>query len=74
MARGFTPTPFNVEPPLPKTGHDSFVVVTIKLDDVAPFHGRELFLKLRVNLLLTQLHCVSEHSLLAPSVLLWISR
>lgn len=33
---------FLQEPPLPKTGHDSFVVVTIKLDDLAPFYGREL--------------------------------
>lgn len=74
MARGFTPTPFSVEPPLPKTGHDSFVVVTIKLDDLAPFYGRRLSREVRVNLLLTQLHCVSERSLLAPSVLLRISR
>lgn len=60
--------------PLPNTGHDSFVVVTIKLDDVVPSYGRELSLKLHVNLLLIQLHCISKHSLLAQSVLLWISR
>ena len=39
--------------PFPNTGQDSFVVVTIKLDNVAPSHGRELSLKLHVGFSLT---------------------
>ena len=47
---------------------DSFVVVTIKLDNVVPSHGRELSLKLHVNLLLIQLSIEALACWLSPTV------
>ena len=51
----------------PNAGHDSFVVVTIKLDDVAPSHGRELSLTLHVGFSLT----AAAGELEAPGLLRW---